>query len=54
MFVKRKEKQTLAENFVEAMKVEKDLAAISNHMEMMKVKPLPLKRMERRTRRHLK
>ena len=28
MFVKRKEKQTLAENFEEAIKVEKDLEAI--------------------------
>lgn len=32
MFVKRKEKQTLAENFVEAIKVEKDLEAIYNHL----------------------
>lgn len=31
MFVKRKEKQTLAENFQEAIKVEKDLAYISSH-----------------------
>jgi hypothetical protein len=31
MFVKRKEIQTLADNFVEAIKVEKDLATISHH-----------------------
>ena len=31
MFVKRKEIQNLAENFVEAIKVEKDLAAVSHH-----------------------
>ena len=31
MFVKRKEIRTLAENFVEAIKVEKDLVAISTH-----------------------
>ena len=31
MFIKMKEKKTLAENFLEAIKVEKDLATISNH-----------------------
>ena len=31
MFVKRKDIRTLAENFLEAIKVEKDLAAISTH-----------------------
>ena len=31
MFVKRKEKQTLEENFMEAIKVEKDLTSISHH-----------------------
>ena len=31
MFVNGKEKQTLAENFQEAIKVEKDLVAISSH-----------------------
>ena len=31
MFVKRKEIRTFTENFVEAIKVEKDLASISNH-----------------------
>ena len=31
MFVKRKEIRNLAENFVEAIKVEKDLASISTH-----------------------
>ena len=31
MFVKRKEIKTLAENFVEAIKVEKDLGSISTH-----------------------
>ena len=31
MFVKRKEIRTLAENFLEAIKVEKDLATISTH-----------------------
>ena len=33
MFLKRKEKENLAKNFVEAIKVEKDLATISNHLE---------------------
>ena len=32
MFVKRKQIQTLEENFVEAIEVEKDLVAISNHL----------------------
>lgn len=32
MFVRSKEKQTLEENFQEAIKVEKDLAAISIHL----------------------
>ena len=32
MLVKRKEKQTLAENFVESIKVEKDLVVISHHL----------------------
>ena len=32
IFVKRKEKQTLVENFQEAIKVEKDLAPISRHL----------------------
>lgn len=32
MFVKRKSKQTLVKNFVEAIKVEKDLAIISHHL----------------------
>lgn len=31
MFVERKEKQNLAENLEEAIKVKKDLEAISNH-----------------------
>ena len=31
MFVKRKEIRTLTENFVEAIKVEKDLASIFTH-----------------------
>ena len=31
MFVKGKEKQTLVENFLEAIKVEKDLPSISSH-----------------------
>jgi hypothetical protein len=31
MFVKGKEKQTLEENFLEAIKVEKDLMEISSH-----------------------
>ena len=31
MFVKGKEKRTLVENFLEAIKVEKDLASISSH-----------------------
>ena len=31
MFVKRKEIRTLAENFFEAIKVEKDLASFSTH-----------------------
>ena len=31
MFVKRKEIRTLADNFLEAIKVEKDLASISAH-----------------------
>jgi hypothetical protein len=31
MFVKRKEKHTLAENFKESIKVEKDFASISSH-----------------------
>ena len=31
MFVKRKEIQTLTKNFVEAIKVEKDIEAISTH-----------------------
>ena len=33
MFVKSKEKQTLEENFHEAIKVEKDLATISSHLD---------------------
>ena len=32
MFIKRKEIQTLVENFVEAIKVEKDLSTISHHL----------------------
>ena len=32
MFIKRKEKQTLEENFQEANKVEKDIASISRHL----------------------
>ena len=51
MFVKRKEIRNLAENFLEAIKVEKDLATISHHPRMRKVKPPPQKRMGRRTRR---
>ena len=31
MFVKAREKRALAENFLEAIKVEKDLASISSH-----------------------
>ena len=31
MFVKAREKRTLVENFVEAIKAEKDLASISSH-----------------------
>ena len=32
MFVKNQEKQTLADNFMEAIKVEKDLKEISNYL----------------------
>ena len=31
MFVKGKEKQTFVEKFLEAIKVEKDLASVSSH-----------------------
>ena len=39
MFVKAREKRTLAENFLEAIKVEKDLASISSHQGNEENKP---------------
>ena len=42
MFVKRKEIKTLEKNFVEAIKVEKDLATISNHQENEECEASPL------------
>ena len=39
MFVKAREKRTLAENFLESIKVEKDLASISNHQGNEENKP---------------
>ena len=39
MFVKEREKRTLAENFLEAIKVEKDLASISSHQGNEENKP---------------
>ena len=39
MFVKGKEKRTLVENFLESIKVEKDLASISNHQGNEESKP---------------
>ena len=39
MFVKAREKITLAENFLEAIKVEKDLAYISSHQGNEENKP---------------
>ena len=39
MFVKAREKRTLAENFLEAIKVEKDLASISSHQGNRENKP---------------
>ena len=39
MFVKAREKRTLAENFLEAIKVEKDLAPISSHQGNEENKP---------------
>jgi hypothetical protein len=51
LFVEKKETRTLAENFVEDIKVEKDLASIYTHQGMRKVKLPPQKRMGRRTRR---
>ena len=40
MFVKAREKRTLVENFLEAIKVEKDLASISSHKAMKRINPL--------------
>jgi hypothetical protein len=39
MFVKAREKRTLAEKFVEAIKVEKDLESISSHQGNEENKP---------------
>jgi hypothetical protein len=39
MFVKAREKRTLAENFVEYVKLEKDLASISSHQGNKEIKP---------------
>ena len=39
MFVKAREKRTLAENFLEAIKVEKELASISSHQGNKETKP---------------
>ena len=50
MFVKALEKRTLAENFLESIKLEKDMASIYEKEKMKRINPLHHRRIQRRVR----